>query len=280
MSAAKPKADTGRVVDARMLKKELEKYLAKAFGKNSAMYNKMLGFELNKIKQQNSIHIPFITRYLKKSMKGIKVLDIGCGTGGATVAWTLKGAECTGIDTSEDDLRIAAVRARCEGVNAGFRKVKGTKLPFRNGTFDIIICDQVLEHIPDFERTISEMRRIIKKEGIVYVDLPNRFFPHDPHFNLFFMHWLPANAHKSIIRLFGRKYFDFPVFFRDYPSVKKAIVKNNFRIIAGSDEFIKGSRKKGLKYAAAKTLVSARIPARFFSPTMQFILEPIPRGRP
>jgi ubiquinone/menaquinone biosynthesis C-methylase UbiE len=264
---------------SNILRKELTDYLAKTFGKNSAMYNKMLGFELNKIKQQNSIQIPFITRYCKKDIRSVNVLDIGCGTGGATVAWALKGAECTGIDTSKEDIRIAIIRARYEGVKPVFKKMNGTDLPFKKETFDIIICDQVLEHIPEFEKTISEMRRVIKKDGIVYVDLPNRFFPHDPHFNLLFIHWLPTKAHRFMIKIFGKKYFDFPVFFRDYSSVKKAILKNKFKIIAGSNEFIKGSEKKEPKYAVAKMLVSAGIPARFFSPTMQFILEPISRGR-
>lgn len=259
-------------IKKKELEKEITQYVSETFKPGSSQYKMILSLELNKIKQQNQIQIPFILRYYKRNIRKAKILDIGCGTGGATVAWALRGAGCVGIDMSEKDLRIAMLRAASEGVKPLFKQVKGTKLPFGKESFDLVICDQVLEHVPDFNETIKEIGRVLKKNSIAYIDLPNRFFPFDPHYRLLFAHWTPQKIHRFLVKVSKRKYYDYPVFFRAYNEIKNSILKNGFEIIADSKNFIQSSESKGAKYAVAKLGVKL-VPFYFFSPTLQFVIK-------
>jgi ubiquinone/menaquinone biosynthesis C-methylase UbiE len=249
----------------------LKQYVYNNFGKT--MYKKVLDLEIHRIKNQNKIQIPFILKFIK-IRKNLKLLDIGCGFGGATVAWSLKGLKCVGIDMLEEDLKIARLRAKSKGVRPIFLKVNSTKIPFSTDSFDIIICDQVLEHTPNFKKTISEMKRIAQKNAIIYIDIPNKFFPIEPHYNLFFVHWLPKKIQKYYIKLRRRKQLYYPIKILTYFELKKEIKKNNLEIVATTKEYINNTLDYScLKNVIAKILNTAGVPFYLFSPTIQFILR-------
>ena len=228
------------------------------FGKK--LYKKVLNLEIHRIKNQNKIQIPFILKFIK-IRKDLKLLDVGCGLGGATVAWSLKGIKCIGIDMLEEDLKIARLRAKSKGVRPTFLKVNSTSIPFNNDSFDIIICDQVLEHTPNFKKTISEMKRIAQKNAIIYIDMPNKFFPIEPHYNLFFVHWLPKKIQKHYIKLRKRKQLYYPIKILTYFELKKEIKKNNLEIVATTKDYINNTLDYScLKNVIAKILNKVRVP--------------------
>lgn len=100
------------------------------------------------------------------------VLDVACGTGEWLSAVKEQGAIVTGIDIASTAVAIAAKRIPqgrfCEGV--------AESLPFSGRTFDLVTCLGALEHFPDKEAALNEMRRVLNEGGRVIVLVPNAGF--------------------------------------------------------------------------------------------------------
>jgi SAM-dependent methyltransferase len=115
---------------------------------------------------------------------GDKILDIGCGAGRHTcVASRLEKVTVIGSDISFKDVREARKRIKEEeqmGIQGGgfwATLVSDiTVLPFPDGFFDMVICSEVLEHIPDQESAVKEILRVLKTGGNLVVSVP-RFLP-------------------------------------------------------------------------------------------------------
>jgi len=117
---------------------------------------------------------------LLKLEDGARLLDLGCGAGRHMHA-VYYGARChvVGVDLNLDDL----IRAR-DGFGAlpdmelqsgrAFSLARGSALalPFADASFDRIICSEVLEHIPDYEAALRELKRVLKPGGILAVSVP------------------------------------------------------------------------------------------------------------
>lgn len=57
----------------------------------------------------------------------------------------------------------------------------GGRLPFVSNTFDHVVCTQVLEHVPHERALVEEMSRVLRFDGTLYLNFPNRLFPDQPH---------------------------------------------------------------------------------------------------
>jgi ubiquinone/menaquinone biosynthesis C-methylase UbiE len=100
------------------------------------------------------------------------ILDIGCGPGTITtdLAQLVPQGRVIGVDAVEEVLSQARSHAEGRGVTANleFRSVDANALPFEDGTFDIVHCHQVLQHVKDPVGILREMRRVAKPgSGIV-----------------------------------------------------------------------------------------------------------------
>lgn len=115
---------------------------------------------------------------------GSRILDIGCGEGRHTIkACQQRGARCVGADLGVENLvttkkKIAFHRAindlQCKSVDLTGMDV--TQMPFKNNSFDTVICSEVLEHIPDHKKALSELVRILKPGKVLAISVP-RFWP-------------------------------------------------------------------------------------------------------
>lgn len=100
-------------------------------------------------------------------IKGKSVLDVGCAKGRFSKALTERGAKVIGIDPAERFIEIAKENVK----NASFKVASATNIPFANNSFDGLLCLEVLEHIPDTEKAIAEMVRVLKSRGkIIIID--------------------------------------------------------------------------------------------------------------
>jgi ubiquinone/menaquinone biosynthesis C-methylase UbiE len=113
----------------------------------------------------------------RKSIKPVKILDIGCGRG-----WyenmlinVIDNCQVTAIDGNEEYLRQARKAVVSKSVN--FVKGDATKLSFPNNHFDGIICSEVLEHITNDEQVIKEIRRVLRPGGTALISVPNKSYP-------------------------------------------------------------------------------------------------------
>lgn len=104
---------------------------------------------------------------------GKSVLEIGSGAG--EYLNSLNGNEGTrvGLDISQTALKIA----NANSTGARFLCSKAEALPFPSKTFDIAICCEVIEHVDDPQKTIKEIHRILKPEGILFLSFPNYYNP-------------------------------------------------------------------------------------------------------
>jgi len=112
---------------------------------------------------------------------GTMVLDAGCGSGRHLCeAFRRPGVGVVGIDMKWEDLcQARGYLSMMGGENAGpWLVVKGdvTRLPFADGTFDVVLCSEVLEHITDGKAAVREIVRILKPGGDLVVSVP-RYLP-------------------------------------------------------------------------------------------------------
>ena len=97
-------------------------------------------------------------------VRGLAVLDLGCGTGRHALWLAGAGAAVTGVDFSE---RMIAEARRKPGA-AAIRFLRcdlHERLPFRDGVFDLVVSGLVLEHIGDLDRFFGEARRVVRAGG-------------------------------------------------------------------------------------------------------------------
>ena len=119
---------------------------------------------------------------------GVKMLDVGCGDAGVLIAFAEAGAEASGIEPYERSVERGRVRAEEHGVAADIRTGFAEALPFPDAAFDLVTLDNVLEHVQDREKTLAEIRRVLKPDGVLYLVTPKPFALYslwsDPHYSM------------------------------------------------------------------------------------------------
>ena len=105
-----------------------------------------------------------VVRAAAGEVKGLRVLDLGCGTGRHTVWLAQGGAHVTAVDFSEGMLAQARQKLGAHAVRWLVHDLHQA-LPFENGEFDLIVNGLVLEHLNNFVAFFVEMRRVLKPRG-------------------------------------------------------------------------------------------------------------------
>jgi ubiquinone/menaquinone biosynthesis C-methylase UbiE len=100
-----------------------------------------------------------------------RVLDLGCNTGYGAEILSRVAKEVVGVDVSEK--AISAAQDRYGHLGMKFQLTDGTRLPFENAEFDMIVSFQVIEHIVDYDVYIGELKRVVSPEGVVVFTTPN-----------------------------------------------------------------------------------------------------------
>lgn len=113
---------------------------------------------------------------LNRAPHGSAALEVGCGGGILCEEIARMGFETTGIDPSAQSLHIAVTHAKTSGLNIRYEQGTGEALPFRDNSYDVIFCCDVLEHVRDLPSVISEISRVLKPGGLFCYDTINRTF--------------------------------------------------------------------------------------------------------
>lgn len=138
---------------------------------------------------------------------GDQVLDLGCGEGRHSITAYLKEqVSVVGLDLSRSDLATASTRftefedADDSSRSVSFTCASGLALPFRDDSFDKVICAEVLEHIPDYQSVLREIKRVLKPGG--------RFAASVPRFGPEWICWQLSDAYHEVpgghVRIFRR----------------------------------------------------------------------------
>jgi SAM-dependent methyltransferase len=107
---------------------------------------------------------------------GDRVLDAGCGEGRHCFGVLERGARVVGLDLDAGSLRLAsrALRRRAAELGSLGEMLQGNtfRLPFRDATFDAVICSEVMEHVHDYRAAARELARVTRPGGRVAVTIP------------------------------------------------------------------------------------------------------------
>ncbi len=131
----------------------------------------------DRAQQRALIYAGLSTTLLKrKNIKGLKILDLGCLEGGISIALSLQGAKCTGIDVRPGHLAKAEFAAKSLKINQRCKWILGDvtdpSLWLEIGSFDIVICSGLLYHL-DAQDILPTLKRIndkCKKNGMAIID--------------------------------------------------------------------------------------------------------------
>ncbi len=146
---------------------------------------------------------------------GDSVLDVGCGRGEYLLGLLAHTPNALGIDTAANKLQDCW-RQHPELRNRALQ-VSADDMPFPSNHFDVVIVNEVLEHVPDQDGALREIWRVLKPGGKFLLFCPNRFYPFETHGLLIrgtlrkwlpFLHYLPSTLCKIMaIETVARNYW-------------------------------------------------------------------------
>lgn len=110
-------------------------------------------------------------------VKGKKILEIGCGGAQCSIGFAKRGAICTGVDLSDEQLKFARNLVREQNVNV--KLIKGdvqTLKKFKSSGYDIVFSAWALQYIPDLTKCFKEVHRVLKKGGLFVFSFEHPFY--------------------------------------------------------------------------------------------------------
>jgi 2-polyprenyl-6-hydroxyphenyl methylase/3-demethylubiquinone-9 3-methyltransferase len=111
----------------------------------------------------------------RASLAGKRVVDVGCGGGILAESMALHGAAVIGIDAGAAPLAVARLHLLESGAEVDYRQITAEQLADQHpGTFDIVTCMEMLEHVPDPASVVAACARLVKPGGQVFFSTLNR----------------------------------------------------------------------------------------------------------
>ncbi len=132
-------------------------------------------------------------------LKGLDILDIGCGGGLLCEPLTRLGASVTGIDPARRSINAARAHAAETGLEIDYRPARAEDLASAGEQFDVVINMEVIEHVPDVPAFIATCADLVRPGGLMLASTLNRTLK---AFGLaivgaeYILRWLPAGTHQ------------------------------------------------------------------------------------
>ena len=182
-------------------KKEIDKFskMANEWWDPEGKFKPLHKFNPTRIKyiKENIIH-NFKLKNKFRPLSGINILDIGCGGGLLSEPMSRMGANVTGIDASDKNIKIAKLHAKKNKLKINYlcsspEKFKITK------KFDVILNMEIVEHVEDIDFFLKSCSKLLKKNGLMFVATINKTLK-----SYFFaivgaeyvLRWLPIGTHE------------------------------------------------------------------------------------
>jgi ubiquinone/menaquinone biosynthesis C-methylase UbiE len=159
-------------------------------------------------------------------LKGKTVLDVGCGFGDLALALEGEGVEkVLGIEPDRRWAGVAATRGLGSSPTSKVVIGVGEHLPFPENRFDLVILNQVAEHVRSVEHVVREIVRVLKAGGFCLINAPNYLVPYEPHYRVALIPYLPKRLGMCLLKLMGRdpKYLVESIFYVTPFAIMKAL---------------------------------------------------------
>lgn len=138
----------------------------------------------------------------KGRLSELKVLDVGCSSGIITHHLSPHFASTWGVDI--DGAAIAFATKSFGSERLKFQQSDGLGLGFEDASFDVVVCSQVYEHVPDAELLMREIHRLLRPGGVCYFSAGNRLSLMEPHYHLPFLSIVPKAVAHRYLKVLGR----------------------------------------------------------------------------
>ena len=147
------------------------------------------------ILEKTSIH--FKKKDKNLPLKGLKILDIGCGGGLISEPMCRLGADVTGIDASQKNIKIAEIHSKQNNLKINYINTSPEKLK-ENEKFDVILNLEIVEHVEDLDLYFKSCAKLLKKNGLMFTATLNRTFVSFIKAIVgaeYILRWLPIGTH-------------------------------------------------------------------------------------
>jgi 2-polyprenyl-6-hydroxyphenyl methylase/3-demethylubiquinone-9 3-methyltransferase len=118
----------------------------------------------------NPVRAGFVAE--RTTLRGARVLDVGCGGGLLSEALAREGAAVTAIDLAPAMIEVAQLHAAEQGLGIDYRVCEAEKLIGAN--YDAVTCMEMLEHVPEPARMVETLARIVRPGGALFISTINR----------------------------------------------------------------------------------------------------------
>ena len=130
---------------------------------------------------------------------GTSLLEIGSGGGWMLALAARRGLRCTGIEHNPELAELAREHARALGVSVDVRVGSAERYPLEPESFDVVVANSVLEHVPDYRALLDTAYRALRPGGLFYFDSTNKFALRSGEYPpLRFYGWLPYRVRERI----------------------------------------------------------------------------------
>jgi len=181
-------------------KKEIEKFskMAAEWWDPEGKFKPLHKFNPIRIKyiKDNIIH-SFKLKSKNMPLEKINILDIGCGGGLLSEPMARLGANVTGIDASDKNIKIAKLHAKKNKLNINYFCSSPEKLKIKK-KFDVILNMEIIEHVEDINFFIKSCSKLLKKNGLMFVATLNKTLKSYVFAIIgaeYVLRWLPIGTH-------------------------------------------------------------------------------------
>ena len=182
-------------------KKEIDKFskMAAEWWDPEGKFKPLHKFNPMRIKYlKENIIYNFKLKNKSKPLSGIKILDIGCGGGLLSEPMSRMGANVTGIDASDKNIKIAKLHSKKNKLKINYLCSSPEKLKIEK-KFDVILNMEIVEHVEDIDFFLNSCSKLLKKNGLMFVATINKTLKSYVFAIVgaeYVLRWLPIGTHE------------------------------------------------------------------------------------
>ena len=182
-------------------KKEIDKFskMADEWWDPEGKFKPLHKFNPTRIKYlKENIIYNFKLKNKLKPLSGINILDIGCGGGLLSEPMSRMGANVTGIDASDKNIKIAKLHSKKNKLKINYLCSSPEKLKIKK-KFDVILNMEIVEHVEDIEFFLKSCSKLLKKNGLMFVATINKTLKSYVFAIVgaeYILRWLPIGTHE------------------------------------------------------------------------------------